>query len=83
MLKIIINSILLLTTNVGVKVNSTLMTIGMVKGITIKHELPRIGLVILMVASIGSLYYLETSFIWTLGENILEGPALISSSTCT
>jgi hypothetical protein len=36
-----------------------------------------------MVASIGSLYYLETSFIWTLGENILEGPALISSSTCT
>jgi len=66
MLEVITNSILLLTTNVGVKVNSTLLTIGMVKGRTIKHELPRIGLVILMVESTGSLYYLETSFIWTL-----------------
>ncbi len=83
MLEVITNSILLLTANVGVKVNSTLVTIGMVKGRTIKHELPRIGLVILMVASTGSLYYLETSFIWTLGENILKVPTPFSSSTCT
>jgi hypothetical protein len=40
MLEVITNSILLLITNVGVKVDSTLITIGMVTGITIKHELP-------------------------------------------
>ncbi len=79
MLKVFINSILLLTTNVGFKVNSTLVTIGMVKGITIKHDLPQIGLVTLMVASTYSLYYSETSFIWTLNENILEGLTLILS----
>jgi hypothetical protein len=83
MLEIITNSILLLTTNVGVKVDSTLMTIGMVKGIIIKHELPQIGLITLMVASTCSLYYSETSFIWTFGENILKGLALISSSIGT
>jgi hypothetical protein len=52
----------------------------MVKRITIKHELPQIGLITLMVASTCSLYYSKTSFIWTLDENILEGLALISSS---
>ncbi len=57
MLEVITNSILLLNTNVEVKVNSTLVTIGMVKGITIKHELSQIGLVTLMVASTCSLYY--------------------------
>jgi hypothetical protein len=51
MLEVFTNSILLLTTNVGVIVNSTLVTIGMVKSITIKHELPQIGLVTLMVVS--------------------------------
>ncbi len=64
------DSILPLNISASVTTNSTLVTMGMVKGVVAKLEPLQIGLIILVVASTCSLCCSLASNIWTSGENI-------------